>query len=290
MTHRFDIFAPLQDFHWPGCDFSFSPGVALKRMGTPPDLRGLEKQVSTPEWNRALNSRHWLVFQWIEDIEPSPSTVINLVLLSLWLVKPIRSQVALKFELGQEDAENRATMSRLLDRFAWIPGTIDPDIDDEELRLAATYYAVLERLALARGRLNNAIVLTVAGCWSHGWQTALICQALAAETILTYATGTGLTRRLGKSYACLVEAKTQERDAAFAEFKDLYSARSEITHGRMHRIARADTLPTLLRLQNLMRKLWRAVLTSANHASELERDDSGREAYFRQIQSGYSAP
>ncbi len=290
MTHRFDVFAPLQDFYWPGRDFSFSPDVALNRRETPPELRGLEKHVSKPEWDRALNSRHWLEFQWIEDIEPSPSTVINLVLLSLWLVKPTRSQVALKFELGREEAENRATMSRLLDRFAWIPGTIDPDIGDEELRLAATYYAVLERLALSRGRLNNAIVLTVAGCWSHGWQTALICQASAAETILTYATGHGLTRRLGESYACIVEAETQQRHAAFAEFVDLYSARSDITHGRTHRIAPPDTLPTLLRFQNLMRKLWRAVLTSANHASELERDDAGREAYFRQIQSGYSAP
>jgi hypothetical protein len=290
MTHRFDIFAPLQDFYWPGGDFSFSPGVALTRIETPPELRGLEKHLSKPEWDRALNCRHWLTFQWIEEVEPSPSTVINLVLLSLWLVKPIRSQVALRFELGQEEAENRATMSRLLDRFAWIPGTIDQDIHDDELRLAATYYAVLERIVLSRGRLNNAIVLTIAGCWSHGWQTALICQASAAETILTYATGHGLTRRLGESYACLVETETQQRHAAFAEFVELYSTRSDITHGRVHRIARPDTLPTLLRFQSLMRKLWRAVLTSANHASELEGDDTGREAYFRQVQSGYSAP
>jgi hypothetical protein len=290
MTHRFDIFAPLQDFYWPGRDFPFSPGVALKRMDAPPELRGLEKHVSKPEWDRALKASHWLVFEWIEHVEPSPSTVINLALLSLWLVKPIRSQVALKFELGQEEAEDRARMSRLLDRFAWIPGTIDRGIDDEELRLAATYYAAFERLALARGRMNNAIVLTVAGCWAHGWQTALICQASAAETILTYATGRGLTRRLGESYACLVEADTQNRDAAFTEFVELYSARSDITHGRMHRIARSDTLPTLLRFQNLMRKLWRAVLTSPTHSRELERGDAGREAYFRQIQSGYLAP
>lgn len=290
MTRRFDVFAPLQDFCWEGRDFSFSPNVELRRLDRLPELRGLEKHISEPEWNRALAADHWLVFRSLDGTEPSPSTVVNLVLLSLWLVKPIRSHVALKFELGQDDAESEATMTRLLDRFAWIPGTIDPDTTDEDLRSASTYYRALEQLVLARGRLNNAIVLTVAGCWAHGWQTALVCQAAAAETILTYSTGRGLTRRLGESYACLVETDKQKRDAEFAEFTDLYSARSDIVHGRMHRIARTDTLPTLLRFQNLIRRLWRAVLRSPSHASALEHDDAGREAYLRQLQSGYVAP
>lgn len=290
MTRRFDVFAPLQDFCWEGDDFSFSPNVQLRRLGRPVELRGLEKHISKPEWDRALAADHWLTFHTINGTEPSASTIVNLVLLSLWLVKPIRSLVALKFELGREDAEREATMSRLLDRFAWIPGTIDPDTTDADLRSASTYYQALEQLALARGRLNNAIVLTVAGCWSHGWQTALICQAAAAETILTYSTGRGLTRRLGESYACLVETDKQRRDAAFAEFVDLYSARSDIVHGRGHRIARTDTLPTLLRFQNLMRALWRAMLRSPNHLAALELDDAGREAHLRQVQSGYAAP
>lgn len=290
MTRRFDVYAPLQDFYWPGTDFSFSSTVALNSIDRTPELRGLETHVSKPEWEHATNSDHWLVFQWIDGIEPFPSAVINLVLLSLWLVKPIRSQVALKFEIGRDDAASEAKMSRLLDRFAWIPGTVDPDVTDEDLRLASTYYSVLEQLCRARGRLNNAMVLTVAGCWSHGWQTALICHAAAAETILTYATGRGLTGRLGESYACLVESDAHKRNAAFAEFVSLYSARSDIVHGRMHRIARTDTLPTLLRFQNLMRRLWSVVLTSAHHVSALELDDAGREAYLTRLQSGYAAP
>jgi hypothetical protein len=290
MIRRFDVYAPLQDFYWPGGDFSFSPNLALKRIDDVPDLSGLESSVSKPEWQRATNSDHWLKFQWVDGAEPSPSEVINLVLLSLWLVKPIRSQVALKFEIGREDAANERTLSRLLDRFAWIPGTIDPDIADQDLRLASTYYSALEPLCRARGRLNNALVLTVAGCWSHGWQTALTCHASAAETILTYATGWGLTRRLGTSYACLVESDSPSRDAAFAEFVSLYSARSDVVHGRMHNIAKTDTLPTLLRFQNLMRRLWSAVLTSKHHVSALELDDPGREAYLTEVQSGYTPP
>jgi len=290
MTRRFDVYAPLQDFYWPGEDFSFSPSLALKRINDAPDLSGLESNVSKLEWERATNSDHWLTFQWVDGVKPSPSEIINLVLLSLWLVKPIRSQVALKFEIGREDAADEKKMSRLLDRFAWISGTIDPDITDEDLRLASTYYSALEPLCRVRGRLNNAMVLTVAGCWSHGWQTALMCHAAAAETILTYATGQGLTRRLGTSYAYLVEPDAPSRDAAFMEFVSLYSARSDIVHGQMHNIAKTDTLTTLLRFQNLMRRLWSVVLTSKHHASALELDDPERKAYLTRVQSGYTAP
>jgi hypothetical protein len=280
----------LQDFYWPGGDFAFSADVAVKRFDEPPDLSGLQSSVSKPEWERAINSAHWLTFQWVDGADPSPSEVINLVLLSLWLVKPTKSHVALRFEIGQDHAANEKTMSRLLDRFAWIPGTINPDIVDDDLRVASSYYLALETLCQARGRLNNAMVLTVAGCWSHGWQTALVCHAAAAETILTYATGRGLTRRLATSYACLVASDAPSRDAAFTEFVSLYSARSEIIHGRMHNIAKTIALPTLLRFQNLMRRLWSTVLLSKQLASALELDDAGRQAYLTLVQTGYTAP
>lgn len=290
MVRRFNVYAPLQDFCWSGGDFRFSPTVLLQRRGGAPDLRGLDAHVSRPEWERASNSNHWITFEWTDGVELFPSETINLVLLSLWLVKPIRSQVALKFEIGQGDAAAEAKMSRLLDRFAWIPGSIDPDISVADLQLASRYYTALEPLCRARGRLNDAMVLTVAGCWAHGWQVALICHASAVETILTYSTGRGLTRRLGESYACLVESAKDRRDAAFAEFISLYAARSGIVHGRTHNIGRSDTLPTLLRFQNLMRQLWRAVLTTATHVQALELDDAGREAHLKRVQAGYSAP
>jgi hypothetical protein len=290
MSRRFDVYAPLQDFRWPSSDFQFSPRVTIKRIDCVPNLSGLESSVSQPEWQRAVNSNHWLTFEWIEGSEHSPSEVINLVLLSFWLVKPIRAQVALKFEIGRDDANNENVMSRLLDRFAWIPGTIDSDFTDEDLRIASIYFAALESLSRLRGRLNNAMVLTVAGCWSHGWQTGLICHAAAAETLLTYAKGPGLTRRLGTSYACLVESDVPGRNSAFHEFVSLYSARSDIVHGRMHKIATTNTLPMLLRFQNLMRRLWSVVLTSQTHASALELDDPGRKAHLMQVENGYSAP
>lgn len=290
MTRRFDVYAPLQDFYWSGQDQPFGSDVILKRFHSVPELSGLVSFVSKPEWDRAVNSDHWLTFQWIDGTEVSPSEVINLFLLSLWLVKPIKSQVALRFQIGRDAAAAEKTMSRLLDRFAWIPGSIGPDISDEDVRKASSYYSKLEELCRTRGRLNNAMVLMVSGCWSHGWQTALICHAAAAETILTYATGRGLTRRMATSYACIVASDSPSRDAAFAEFSTLYSARSDIVHGRMHNIARTDTLPTLLRFQNLMRRLWSAILVSNELLSALELDDAGRQAYLARIETGYTAP
>lgn len=124
MTRRFDVYAPLQDFYWPGQNQSFGSGVVLKRFDEAPYLSGLEAHVSKPEWERAANSDHWLAFQWVAGTEISAAEVINLFLLSLWLVKPIRSQVALRFEIGRDEAAGEKTMSRLLDRFAWIPGSI----------------------------------------------------------------------------------------------------------------------------------------------------------------------
>jgi len=290
MSRRFDVYAPLLDFYWAGQDFALSHDVTIKRFDDAPSLLGLESSASRPEWQRATQSDHWLTFSWVEATDPDPAEVINLVLLSLWLVKPIRSQVALWFEMNRDRTADGNTFSRVLDRFAWIPGTIGPDIKTSDLRLASFHYRALEALYKARGRLSNAIVLTVAGCWSHGWQTALICHASAAETILTYATGRGLTRRLATSYACIVASDTSGRDAAYKEFVDLYSARSDIVHGRMHNITKNDTLPTLIRFQNLMRRLWTAVLGSGPLTSALELDDSRRAAHLLPLQSGYTAP
>ena len=289
-ARRFDVYAPLQDFYWSGNDFDLSPRIKIKRFAQTPDLSGLDNHVSKDEWERATNSDHWLTFQWIDGAVPSPAEVVNLVLLSLWLVKPIRSQIALRFEIGRDAAANEQNRQRLLDRFAWVPGTIDPDTQDSDLRLASSFYASLEALCRARGRLNNAMILTVAGCWSHGWQTALICYAAAAETILNYATGRGLTRRLGTSYACLVESDATHRDAAFKEFVALYSARSDIVHGRMHDIPKDDRLPTLVRFQNVLRKLWQTVLSSKQLTGILEGTDAHREPYLQSVQRGYVAP
>lgn len=290
MARSFQIYAPLHDFCWQGHSYVFGSRVLLRRFAQTPDLSGLEAHVSKPEWDRVVRSDHWLAFEWSGGEELSPAEVANLVLLSLWLVKPTRAQVALRFEIGHAEAAGEKKMSRVLNRFAWIPRAIDPDVSNEDIRQAATYYSKLEAICRRRGRLNNASVLTVTGCWSHGWQTALICYAAAAETILTFSKDHGLTRRLATSYACIVASESSTRDAAFIDFMELYSLRSDVVHGRMHHIARSEALETLLRFQIMLRRVWVAVLGSQELLSALELDDAGRRAYLNGVEAGYKPP
>lgn len=287
---RFKIYAPLLDFVWDGDTFAFAPDLEIKRIKRPAGLTGMDGWLSAPEWERASNADHWLVHEHTAGAIPHAGELENLVLLSLWLVKPTRTQIAHRFKVGLAKAEGENGMSRLLDRFMWIPGIIDFEFSSSELQSAANLYGTLTRACAARGRLNNALLLTIGGCWAHDWQVSLICHAAAAEALLTFSTGPGITRRLATSFSCLTETDTSRRDAAFLEFKTLYSNRSDIMHGRTHNISASDRLPKLVRFQSLLRKLWNVVHSSPALIPVLEGTDAQREAHFTQIQQGYSPP
>lgn len=287
---RFKILAPLQDFQWHGEDFELAPGISIRRFRSPPNVAEMNTWLSKDEWERASGASHWLSYEWSTGDVPSAGELENLVLLSLWLVKPTRSQIAFRFKIGCGGAEGDNSRSRLLDRFLWIPGSIHPDFEDSDLQAAAQFYQTLTVRSAERGRLNDALLLTLAGCWSHAWQVALICHAAAAEALLTYSTGPGVTRRLAASYACVTEFARNKRDVAFLEFKDLYSNRSDIMHGRTHNIASTDRLPTLVRFQSVLRRLWTVVCASSTLIAILEDSDARREAHFQALQIGYTPP
>jgi hypothetical protein len=215
---------------------------------------------------------------------------MNLVLLALWLVKPTKTHVAFRFHLGHEAAAVEKWRQRVLDRFAWVSGVTLNNFDDRDLRVAATYYPMLHDVCCARGRLNNALILTATGCWSHQWQAALISYAAAAEALLTYSTAPGITHRLATSYACLVETETARRDAAYGEFRALYSVRSDVMHGRTHNVPPSDRLPFLARFQKLLRTVWWVALSSSKLIALLEDSDAQREAYFLPLTSSYTPP
>ena len=287
-ARRFEVYAPLQDFLWEGDDFELAPNLWIRRFTGPPDISGLHEWIAKDEWDRASGAAHWLIFDWIDGTFPSPAEVTNLMLLSLWLVKPTRSYIAFRFELGRDAAGSEKARRRMLDRFAWVTGAIHADIEDMDLKSASAYYSALVTSCRARARLNDALLLTIAGCWSHAWQVALICHAAAAETLLTYETGRGITGRLAKSYACLTESDSTKRDAAYREFSTLYSARSDIMHGRTHNVVTTDRLPTLIRFQEVLRRLWRVVLTTPSLSAVLEGTDAQRKAHLHALEAGYT--
>jgi hypothetical protein len=188
-----------------------------------------------------LVPQHWLVFEWKTGEEPSAGEVVNLFLLALWIAKPTRSHVAVRFEVSRDLSGSPGGRYRMLDRFNFVPGAVADRLEDSDLSAAASYFPLCRALRLADKRLVNGLLLTFAGCTATHWQVAFVCHAGAAEALLTHDTGRGITRRLATSYACLVESAKSSRDLAFTEFAELYEVRSDIMHGRAHRIARRLT-------------------------------------------------
>jgi hypothetical protein len=228
----YDVYAPLERFVWGGTEFQLGPDVRIRGIGQLPDLSNFQDQLSNDEWERAVQTSHWLQIDWDGVADQEPNGTTNLALLSLWLAKPTRARVTLRFQIARPLGQ-QTTRSRVLDRFAWIEEPTNPEFTNNDLTLAANFYATLAAVYRARGRLNDALLLTVSGCWSHFWQSALICHAAAAEAILTYSTAPRITKRLATSFACLTETTVAGQNAAYREFVDLYSIRSDIMHGRI---------------------------------------------------------
>lgn len=284
------VFAPLQDFMWDGDDFELAPGLWIKRFAKPPDLEGMENNLAKPEWENVRGADHWLMHESAEGSTPSATEVENLALLSLWTVKATRAHIVHRFKVGIGEAEGNRSQARLLDRFQWIAGYVDLNIDESDLRAASAIYAEFAAMCRTRGRLNDALLLTLAGCWAYQWQVSLICHAAAAEAILTYSSASGVTDRLAQTFACLTESDKQKTDSAFLEFVSVYSVRSDIIHGRTHNIAPENRLQELARFQAVLRRLWSVVCASPSLISDLEGSDSRRQAHFEILEQGYIPP
>lgn len=289
-THRFEVYAPLQDFHWSGDSLELTTGLWVKRFKEMPNLCGLDHWLTEDERHNIRGVTHWLTFEWNEGSDVSPSDIINLFLLSLWLVKPTSTHIGFCFQIDPEPKADRQKFQRLHDRFAFLQSEVHRKFEESDLQISASFYSTLLTLYCARGRLNDALLLTITGCWSQGWQAALICHSAAAEALLTCCTGPGITRRLSTTYACLIETQKDKRDVAFKEFNQLYSARSDIMHGRTYNVQAAARLPNLETFQSALRRIWSAVLLSPPLITALEGDDAQRKMYFQAQQDGYREP
>ncbi|MBA4099393.1 MAG: hypothetical protein C0484_21810 [Rhodospirillum sp.] len=290
-TNLYDVLAPLLDFQWSEGEFAFAPGIWIRRFENLPSLSQFSDELSRDEWSTARETPHWLVYEWDGISRPKPKPIAEIFLLSLWLAKRTRTRIAVRFEIDQQRPTKHFGRQRMLDRFASIEGTItDDDFSRSELEVASRYYPALVSIYLTQGRLSSALSLTVSGCWSHFWQSAFICHAAAVECILTYSEAGGLTRRLGTSYACLKETEVSARNAAYEDFAELYSIRSDIMHGRSHNVAASHRLPSLARFQNMLRGLWKMVLALPELIAILDGPDVQRRDHFLSLQRDYKPP
>lgn len=286
---RFNVCAPLQDFFGVGDSLELAPDLWIRRRADVPDPQDWSDRLGDDERTKLSFVEHWLIFGWTEDATRTPGETVNLALLSFWLVKPTKTHVAFRFKFSPDPAISGAGMARLLDRFQWIPDATEATFGTADLQAAAKHFRSLSAVS-PHGRLNDALRLTLSGCVSRQWQVALICFAAAAEALLTSGTGPGLTRRLARAYACLVERESIRRDAAFEHFCNLYKMRSHIVHGRSREIAPEERLPMLASFSDMMRTLWRAVIRCDELIEILEGTDKQRASYFRTLCSSYISP
>ncbi len=288
-TQECTVWAPLTAFKWEGDRFDAGPAFQIVRPRNVPDLSEGRKRLSDLERRAVDDASHWLTFTMAREEVLKPSEKINLFQLALWVAVRTRTQVVVSFRRQQDVGPPRVVSH--YDRFQ--PLEVDPQqsIDTNRLQEARRYLQSIEDIYPARKRLRNALVLTFAACTSVHWQVRVICFSAAAEAILTYSEKRGVTKRLCRSFACLTEKLKPARDSAYLGFKRLYHVRSEIMHGRaMDRTDVDQNLTDTGRFSDMLRQLWRRVLSSPEAMRELEENDEARHAFFARIQQGYVPP
>lgn len=278
-----NFYSPLFNFNTDIESYQLAKYVILSREG----FSDIEKKgfLSKQEIKEINNCKFWIK---INDSFPQylePSVICNMILLSMWVNKP--NQIETRFRFGDNNS-----ISRQLDRFQFI--RIDNNenhFNMHELEHIKIYYNSFCRMIRRNKRLYIAQLNTFRGCQAYHWAVGFLLFSAAFEALLNYERGHGLTKRLAKAIACLMERTKYKRDLLYKKFKKLYNIRSDIMHGNQRKWQRADgNLKKLSELSWLLRNLWQKILIDKNLEATLEADDNIRKAFFKKIQFGYSAP
>lgn len=116
---------------------------------------------------------------------------------------------------------------------------------------------------------------------SIDWQAAFICWAAATEALLAYEQGPGVTGRLARAYARLVDDQKTPMAARIEHFKALYAVRSQIVQGRAHdRDDNEKNLEDMIAFSDTLRRIWGAALGSEETRFILESEDAARKRFF----------
>jgi hypothetical protein len=158
-----------------------------------------------------------------------------------------------------------------------------------DLHIIKKYFKSFIRIFRIDKRLLLALDSTYRGCTSYYWKVAFLMYAAALESILSYSHERGITKRLAKSYACLMIDNKKGRDKLFKEFCFLYDIRSKIIHGTYRKRSKSNML-YLSRIANMVRMIWQKILFDNNLLSVLEKNDLQREVFFRNTIGSYTPP
>jgi len=238
------------------------------------------------EWDKSVISTSpcWLV---VNDKAPkyiSSSRIYNLFSLSVWTLSP--TELEIRYKLKERDG-----VTLIFDRFMY--NGVDKNKNEyelDDLNEIKEYFKSFVKILRTNKRLLLALDSTFRGCTSYYWKVAFLMYAAALEAVLTYSRERGITRRLAKSYACIMSDKNPIRDKLYREFYYLYDIRSEIMHGSYKKRRSRSSMKNLSRISVLVRMMWQKILSDKKILIELEKNDSQREMFFKSIIGNYSSP
>lgn len=281
------VLLPLRKFYCQKDTWDLGPGIVVRKFDDTPDLGGHEKYLGSHERAQLKNEvRYWLVLDDTANATWGYQELANILQLALWCVRKNSVSVPFRFECNDEPNAGQL-FSRLLDRMH-SPSRAATHFDDNELAEAASYFRGL--LAIPRqARLNNAVVMTLLGCFQARWQSAVLLHATAMEALVTWSEH-HVTRRAGWAFAALVEADAAKMPAAYDEFVACYKGRSELIHGRASKFAAGKGKALRASWERILRCAWSVVLCHPYAVSELNRDDTARELFFQLLAQGWPVP
>lgn len=281
--------APLFNFWCEEEEFKITNFFSIKKATYKIKKFDDEKCLSGDEKSDIANSNFLVEINTNKPMNFSSSTILNIFLLSIWINSPTKT--VMKYIFGEDDKSNHY-FSRQLDRFQNNKkDNFKQRLSRGDLDKISLYVKLLQKITRNRKRLSTALFNTYCGCIAHKWQVAFVLFTAALEAMLTYSKGYGITGRLAKSYACIVETKKGKRDTCYKKFVKLYNVRSDIMHGRERKYAKAEgNLKSLSELSQLLRRLWQIILQDKNILKILEENDESRSRFFQDIENDYNKP
>lgn len=270
-----NFYSPLFNFNSDVESYQIAKYVVLSREGCS-DIRR-KGFLSKQEINDINNCKYWINITNSFPLYLKPSVICNTILLSMWVNKP--NQIETRFRFGDDN-----NISRQLDRFQFIRLDNNENYFDlHELENIKIYYNSFCRIIRKNRRLYIAQINTFGGCQAYHWAVGFLLFTAAFEALLSYQRGYGVTKRLAKANACLMEKTKNKRDLLYKKFKKLYNIRSDIMHGNQRKWQRADgNLKKLSELSSLLRNLWHKILTDKDLQTTLEADDNIRKTFLKE--------
>lgn len=278
-------FSPLHNFATREKYFEFSDYFSLKVAH---DLNyqygDSDHFISKMESDDVCRCYNWLIIDLDKkNIDIEDEIILNTLLIAFWIFSS--NKVSFKYIFN--DYEQGCFIN--FSRFEFNEKDINKsDYTFDELTKIKEYFNLLVSVSQANGRIHTAISNTFQGCVAFNWKTAFLLYSAAVEALLTYKRGSGITRRLSKTYACLVETDFSKRKQEYTNFSYLYKIRSDIMHGSINNSNPDDNLTNLSKFAVMLRKLWQTILSDSNIINIIEKQDSDREIFFNKIETGFN--